>query len=139
MVKTCSAGNEVIFAASSYGHASREESKRWWHKCKAMQDIGNGVAIPMMTVDKSSCPAGGIFGNSTPGGVSRLIVATSPARTTPRGLFGHYNYTIGGGNQGVLTLVLHTTHVICGWDSLPPDARKKMSGLSKRYSCTTKP
>jgi hypothetical protein len=143
MVKT-RRGNEVIFTATSYGRAGREETKRRWRKHKAMQDIGTGVTTPMRMVT-TRAHAQLVAALATPPSVSRVVATTTPAQTTPRTLrpqhdgrrkprcsdFGPSRHYAFQGQQGFFFC-----HPCDLWDALPPDASKKISGLSRMYSCT---
>jgi hypothetical protein len=80
MVKT-RGGSAVIFTATSYGHASREETKRQCRKCKAQPDAGEGITTPRRSVTGSHFHL--VDSLATPSSVSRAAVVTTPTQTTP--------------------------------------------------------
>jgi hypothetical protein len=82
---------------------------------------------------------------ATPPSVSRVVATTTPAQTTRRTLrplhdgrrkprcsdFGPSRHYAFQGQQGFFFC-----HPCDLWDALPLDASKKISGLSRMYSCT---
>jgi hypothetical protein len=146
MVRTRS-GVAVVHSATSYGRASREESRRQRMKRKAnlQTDTGvEGAGTPRRKATRAHAQL--LESLSTPpNAVSGLVVARTPVETTsPRTLrplhdgrrrprCSDYGPSRHLTFQGQGFFFCHKCDL---WDSLPPDGRKRISASSSTYRCT---